>query len=133
MVWHTSLYIYICIYISFFQKKIIFRKRNSIVFLERYIQNHGICRTGSILRTLSNMYHRTFGKNSHQVHSSAQASKIKIIHLEISSYTLGKWNFLTLMLKRFLFKRKLIFQEAETPKKIIIFQETKTQEKFFIF
>ena len=111
--------IYMYIYISFFQKKIIFRKRNSIVFLERYIQNHGICRTGSILRTLSNMYHRTFGKNSHQVHSSAQASKIKIIHLEISSYTLGKWNFLTLILKRFLVfsQKKAYISRSRNPEK----------------
>ena len=47
---------------SYFLKKIplIFRKWNFLIFWERHIQNHGIFRTRGILRTLPNIYDKTF-------------------------------------------------------------------------
>ena len=51
--------------------------------------------------------------------------------LKKNSLYFGKWNFLALVLKNFLYF--LIFQETETPQKFFLFQETETLKSFFYF
>ena len=48
----------------------IFLKKVFLIFWEKYIQNHGIFRTRSIFRTLSNIYDGTFCKNSYLAYFS---------------------------------------------------------------
>ena len=57
--------------------------------------------------------------------------KIEKRHLEKKFLYFGKWNFLALLLKNFLYF--LIFQESETPQKFFIFQETETLKSFLYF
>ena len=99
-----------------------------------------------------------FAKNSYLAHFSIKAQKNEKIQPKIVSYNPEKWNFLTLILKNFVYFRKgksrkkilifsqkkafLIFQKTEAPKKFLIcsqkkafliFGETETPKKFFIF
>ena len=57
--------------------------------------------------------------------------KIEKRHLEKKFLYFGKWNFLALLLKNFLYF--LMFQESETPQKFFIFQETETLKSFLYF
>ena len=54
------------------------------------------------IQTLSNIYNGMFCKNSYLVHFLAQARKIKVYPPKNSLY-FGKWNFLALILKNFLY------------------------------
>ena len=123
---------------SYFLKKtlVIFSKRNFLVFRERYIQNPAIFRTRSIFRNLVCSKPETYSEHcqtSTIEHFAKIATWRTFQAMLINKSTPGKWNFLTLTLKNFLYflKRKLfLYLTRRKPrKKILIFLET---ELFYI-
>ena len=115
-------------------------QETKLSYISGYIQNLGKFRTRSISRTrdifiaLPNIYDGTFCKNSYLAHFSVQDPKIKKnVPRENLNFEMEKWNFLTLILRNFLyfFKRKpsLYFRKQNPRKNFLYFLKRKRRRK----